>query len=42
MKMKKNNIMLEIDILKKSSQIYLGVLMGSFEGFGCPKRCPTG
>ena len=32
--------MLEIGILRNSSQRYLGVLRGAFEGFGCPKRHP--
>ena len=30
--------MLEIDILRNSSQISLGVLRVGFKGFGCPKR----
>ena len=29
--------MLMIDILRNSSQIFLGVLRGVFQGFGCPK-----
>ena len=40
MEMKNNNHMLEIEILRNSSQKYLGVLRGAFEGFGCPKRHP--
>ena len=40
MEMKKNNHMLEIEISRNSSQKYLGVLRGAFEGFGCPKRHP--
>ena len=32
--------MLEIDILRNSSQKVLVVLRGAFEGFGCPKRHP--
>ena len=32
--------MLEIDILRNSSQNVLGVLRGTFYGFGCPKRHP--
>ena len=32
--------MLEIDILRNSSQKSLGVLMGAFKGLGCPKRHP--
>ena len=40
MEMKKFNYMLEIDILRNSSQNYLGVLRGVFQGFGCPKRHP--
>ena len=40
MEVKKFNYMymLEIDILRNSSQKKLGVLNGAFEGFGCPKR----
>ena len=34
--------MLEIDILRNSSQKNLGVLRGAFSGFGCPKRHPDG
>ena len=37
MEMKQFNYMLKIDILKKSSQKYLGVLRGGFWGFGCQK-----
>ena len=41
MEMKKRfNYMLQIDILRNSSKIFLGVLMGGFRGFGCPKRHP--
>ena len=40
MEMKKINDMLETDILKKSSQFFLGVLRGVSLGFGCPKRHP--
>ena len=40
MKMKKFNYMLGIDILRNSSQIFLGVHRSAFEGFGCPKRHP--
>ena len=32
--------MLEIDILRNSSQNILGVLRGALEVFGCPKRHP--
>ena len=39
MEMKKN-YMLEIDILRNSSQKYLGVQKGAFEWFVCPKRHP--
>ena len=42
MEMKKINYMLEIDILRNSSQFFGGVLRGAFEGFGCPKRHPAG
>ena len=38
--MKKFNYKLEIGIFRNSSQKYLGVLRGSFLGFGCPKRHP--
>ena len=38
----KNSInMLEIDILRNSSQKFLGVLRGAFSVFGCPKRHPN-
>ena len=40
MEMRKFNHMLEVDILRNSSQIFLGVLSGVFQGFGCPKRHP--
>ena len=40
MEMKKINYMLEIDILRNSSQKILGVLRSVFSGFGCPKRHP--
>ena len=33
---KKFNYKLEIDIFRNSSQKHLGVLRGSFDGFGCP------
>ena len=39
--MKKFNYKLEIGILRNSTQKYLGVLRGSFQGFGCPKRHPA-
>ena len=39
-KMKKFNYKLEIDIFRNSTQNNLGVLKGSFQGFGCPKRHP--
>ena len=32
--------MLEIDILRNSTQTILGVLRVAFYGFGCPKRHP--
>ena len=38
--MKKFNHKLEIGIFRNSTHKYLGVLRGSFEGFGCPKRHP--
>ena len=38
--MKKFNYKLEIDIFRNSNQKSLGVLRGSFKGFGCPKRHP--
>ena len=37
---KKFNYKLENGIFRNSTQKYLGVLRGSFEGFGCPKRHP--
>ena len=37
---KKFNYKLEIDIFRNSTQKYLGVLRGSFSGFGCPKKHP--
>ena len=40
MEMKKFIYMLEIDILRNSSQNFLGILRGAFLGFGCPKRHP--
>ena len=40
MEMKNKNNMLKIDILRNSSQIFLGVLRGVFQGFGCPKGYP--
>ena len=36
--MKKFNYKLESEILRNSTQKDLGVLRGSFQGFGCPKR----
>ena len=41
MEMKKFNYMLEIDILRNSSQKNVGVLMGVFKGFGCSKDSQT-
>ena len=38
--MKKFNYKLEIEIFRNFTPKKLGVLMGSFEGFGCPKRHP--
>ena len=38
--MKKFNYKLEIEIFRNSTLKDLGVLRGSFEGFGCPKRHP--
>ena len=38
--MKKINYKLEIKIFRNSIQNNLGVLRGSFQGFGCPKRHP--
>ena len=40
MEMKRFNYMLEIDILRNSSQKFLGVQRAAFLGFGCPKRHP--
>ena len=40
MERKKFNYILEFDILRNSSQSFLGVLRGAFLGFGCPKRHP--
>ena len=40
MEKKKFNYMLEMDILRIFSQKLLGVLMGAFQGFGCPKSHP--
>ena len=40
MEMKKFNYMLEIDIIRNSSQIFLGVLRDAFWVFGRPKRHP--
>ena len=40
MEMKKFNYMVEIDILRNSSEFILAVLKGAFKGFGCPKRHP--
>ena len=36
----KFNYKLEIEIFRNSTQKYLGVLRGSFSGFGCPKKHP--
>ena len=36
----KYNYKLEIEIFRNSTQKNLGVLRGSFQGFGCPKRHP--
>ena len=41
MEMKKFHHMLEIDILKIPHKKLLGVLRGSFQGFGCPKDAQT-
>ena len=38
--MKKFNYKLEIEIFRNSTQKDVGVLRGSFQGFGCPKRHP--
>ena len=38
--MKNFNYKLEIEIFRNSTQKNLGVLRGSFYGFGCPKRHP--
>ena len=38
--MKKFNYKLQIEIFRNSTQNILGVLRGSFQGFGCPKRHP--
>ena len=38
--MKKFNYKLEIEIFRNSTLKNLGVLRGSFQGFGCPKRHP--
>ena len=38
--MKKFNYKLEIGIFRNSTLKKLGVLRGSFQGFGCPKRRP--
>ena len=40
MEMNKFDYMLEIDILRNSSNFFWGVLRGAFLGFGCPKRHP--
>ena len=37
---KKCNYKLQIEIFRISTQKDLGVLRGSFQGFGCPKRHP--
>ena len=38
--MKKFNYKLEIEVFRNSTQNILGVLRGSFQGFGCPKNHP--
>ena len=38
--MKIFNYKLEIEIFRNSTQNYLGVLRGSFQEFGCPKKHP--
>ena len=38
--MKKFNYKLEIEIFGNSTLKNVGVLRGSFKGFGCPKRHP--
>ena len=38
--MKTFNYKLKIEILRNSTQKDFGVLRGSFQGFGCPKRHP--
>ena len=38
--MEKFNYKLETEIFNNSTQINLGVLSGSFQGCGCPKRHP--
>ena len=38
--MKKFNYKLEIEIFRNTTQNVLGVLRGSFQGFGCPKKHP--
>ena len=38
--MKKFNYKLAIEVFRNSTQKNLGVLRGSFLGFGCPKRHP--
>ena len=40
MERKKINYILEFDILRNSTQSFLGVLRGAFLGFGCPNRHP--
>ena len=40
--MKEFNYKLEIEIFRNSTQKDLGVLRGSFKGFGSPKRHPAG
>ena len=39
--MKKFKFKLEIKIFRNSTHKNLGVLRGSFQGFGCPKRHPN-
>ena len=38
--MKQFNYKLDIEIFRNSELKDLGVLRGSFQGFGCPKRHP--
>ena len=41
MEMEKFNYMLEIDILRNSSQQFLGVMRGAFKGLGVQKDTQT-